>query len=70
MPSYSIALTAFHQPNWISETIRILGCPTRRQFYSWINDENLPSKERKRVPRIANSPAFAASRLEKGTMLH
>ena len=33
-----------------------MGYPTRRQLYSWIDDENLPSKERKPLPRIANSP--------------
>ncbi len=52
----SIALKVFHQTNSVSETIRILGYPTRRQLYSWIDDENLPSKERKPLPRIANSP--------------
>jgi len=52
----SIALKVFHQTNSVSETIRTLGYPTRRQLYSWINDENLPSKERKPLPRIANSP--------------
>ena len=52
----SIALKVFHQTNSVSETIQILGYPTRRQLYSWIDDENLPSKERKPLPRIANSP--------------
>ena len=52
----SIVLKVFHQTNSVSETIRILGYPTRRQLYSWIDDENLPSKERKPLPRIANSP--------------
>ena len=52
----SIALKVFHQTNSVSETIRIWGYPTRRQLYSWIDDENLPSKERKPLPRIANSP--------------
>lgn len=52
----SIALKVFHQTNSVSETTRILGYPTRRQLYSWIDDENLPSKERKPLPRIANSP--------------
>ena len=41
----SIALKVFHQTNSVSETIRILGYPTRRQLYSWIDDENLPSKD-------------------------
>ena len=47
-----IALKVFHQTNSVSETIRILGYPTRRQLYSWINDENLPSKERIPLPRM------------------
>ena len=53
----SIALKVFHQTNSVSETIQVfLGYPTRRQLYSWINDQNLPSKERKPLPRITNSP--------------
>ena len=51
-----VALKIFHQTESVSETIRILGYPTRRQLYNWIATENLPPKERKPLPRIANPP--------------
>ena len=34
MRKKSIALKVFHQTNSVSETIQILGYPTRRQLYS------------------------------------
>lgn len=52
----SVALKVFHQTNSVSETIRILGYQTRKQLYNWIYAENLPPKERKPLPRIANPP--------------
>jgi len=51
-----IALKVFHQTESISETIRILGYPTRRQLYNWIATENTPTKVCKQLPRIANPP--------------
>lgn len=51
------ALEVFHQTNSVSETIHILGYPTRRQLYTWIAAENMVKKERKQLPRFANSPA-------------
>lgn len=48
-----IALKLFHQTDSISETIRILGYPTRTQLYKWIAAENALPKERKQLPRIA-----------------
>lgn len=50
------ALKVFHQTNSVSETIRILGYPTRKQLYNWIAAENAPPKERKSLPHIANPP--------------
>ena len=38
------ALEVFHQTNSVSETIRILGYPTRRQLYTWIPTENMAGK--------------------------
>ena len=52
----SIALEVFHQTNSVSETIRILGYPTRRQLYTWIAAENMVKRERKPLPRFANPP--------------
>ena len=51
-----IALKLFHQTDSISETIRILGYPTRTQLYKWVAAENALPKERKQLPRIANPP--------------
>lgn len=52
----SSALEVFHQTNSVSETIRILGYPTRRQLYTWIAAENMVKRERKPLPRFANPP--------------
>lgn len=52
----STALEVFHQTNSVSETIRILGYPTRRQLYTWIAGENTVKRERKQLPRFANPP--------------
>jgi len=51
-----VALKVFHQTNSVTETIRILGYPTRKQLYNWIAIENAPPKVRKPLPRIANPP--------------
>ena len=52
----AVALKVFHQTDSVSETIRILGYPTRKQLYNWIASENISPKGRKPLPRIANSP--------------
>ncbi|MDE5781899.1 MAG: IS3 family transposase, partial [Lachnospiraceae bacterium] len=52
----STALEVFHQTNSVSETIRILGYPTRRQLYTWIAAENMVKSERKQLSRFANPP--------------
>lgn len=50
------ALVVFHQTNSVSETIRILGYPTRRQLYTWIAAENMVKREYKQLPRFTNPP--------------
>ena len=52
----SSALEVYHQTNSVSETIRILGYPTRRQLYTWTAAENMVKRERKPLPRFANPP--------------
>lgn len=42
-----IALLIYHQTESVTETIRILGYPTRRNLYTWIAEENTPPKTRK-----------------------
>ena len=37
-----IALRIYHQTESVTETIRILGYPTRRNLYTWIAEENPP----------------------------
>ena len=37
-----IALLIYHQTESVTETIRILGYPTRRNLYTWIAEENTP----------------------------
>lgn len=48
------ALAVFHQTNSVSETIRILGYPTKKQLYTWIATENMVKRERKQLLRFAN----------------
>lgn len=51
-----IALRIYHQTESVTETIRILGYPTRRNLYTWIAEENTPTKTRKKYPVINNPP--------------
>lgn len=51
-----IALRIYHQTESVTETIRILGYPTRRNLYTWIAEENIPPKTRKEYPVIDNPP--------------
>ncbi len=51
-----IALLIYHQTESVTETIRILGYPTRRNLYTWIAEENTPPKTRKEYPVINNPP--------------
>ena len=52
----NIALRIYHQTESVTETIRILGYPTRRNLYTWIAEENTPPKTRKEYPVIDNPP--------------
>lgn len=51
-----IALRIYHQTESVTETIRILGYPTRRNLYTWIAEENTPPKTRKKYTVINNPP--------------
>lgn len=51
-----IAIRIYHQTESVTETIRILGYPTRRNLYTWIAEENTPPKTRKEYPVINNPP--------------
>ena len=46
----NIALRIYHQTESVTETIRILGYPTRRNLYTWIAEENTPLVFCKLVP--------------------
>ena len=50
------ALKVFHQTDSVSEPIRLLRYPTRKQLYNWIVAENVSLTECKPIPRIANPP--------------
>ena len=52
----NIALRIYHQTESVTETIKILGYPTRRNLYTWIAEENTPPKIRKEYPVIDNPP--------------
>lgn len=48
-------LELYQQCKSLSQTVRILGYPTRENLYKWIKKENVPQKERKKLPIIINS---------------
>lgn len=50
------ALKVYHTNKSVGKTIRILGYPTRRQLYSWINNEGKVAPDRKQLPKF-NNPA-------------
>ena len=49
------ALELYKQCKFVSQTVRILGYPTRENLYKWIKKENVLQKERKKLPIIINS---------------
>lgn len=49
------ALELYQQCKSVSQTVRILGYPTRENLYKWIKKENVTQKERKKLPIIINS---------------
>ena len=51
-----IALKLYHQTESVSETVRMLGYPTRKNLYNWIYEEANPTKARKDYPIIDNPP--------------
>ena len=51
-----IALKLYHQTESVSETVRMLGYPTRKNLYNWIYEEANPPKVRKEYPIIDNPP--------------
>ena len=50
------AVQLYDQTKSVTETIRILGYPTRRNLYMWISEKNSPPKVRKDYPIIDNPP--------------
>ena len=48
------ALKVYHTTKSVSKTIQKLGYPTRRQLYSWINNEGKLPMNRKKLPRVNN----------------
>ena len=57
-----IALRIYHQTESVTETIRILGDPTRRNLYTWIAEENTPPKTRKEChPCLDDQYSFLTS---------
>ena len=51
-----IALKLYYQTESVSETVRILGYPTRKNLYNWIYEEKHPTKVREDYPIVDNPP--------------
>jgi len=51
-----IALKLYHQTKSVSETVRMLGYPTRKNLYNWIYEETNPHKTKKAYPITDNPP--------------
>lgn len=47
-----IALQVYHQCGSVTETIRVLGYPTRRALYTWIENEGTPKSPRKEAIHV------------------
>ena len=50
------ALKLYKQSKSVSETVRILGDPTRKQLYNWVYEEKHPPKKRKKLTAVGNPP--------------
>jgi hypothetical protein len=50
------ALELYKQTGSVTETVRILGYPTRKQLYNWIYEEQHPPRGRKPYPIVDNHP--------------
>ena len=48
----NIALQVYHQCGSVTNTIRMLGYPTRRTLYTWIENEGIPKAQRKPLENI------------------
>lgn len=48
----NIALQAYHQCGAVTETVRVLGYPTRRALYTWVENEGVPKSLRKEMTNI------------------
>lgn len=51
-----IALKLHHQTESVSETVRILGYPTRKNLYNWVYEEKYPTKAREDYPIVDYPP--------------
>jgi hypothetical protein len=51
-----IALKLYHHTVSVSETVWILGYPTRKNLYNWIYEEKHPTKVREDYPIVDNPP--------------
>ena len=50
------ALKLYKHSKSVSDTVRILGYPTRKQLYNWIYEEKNPPKVRKKLTDVGNPP--------------
>ena len=48
------ALELYHQCGSATKTLQLLGYPSRRALYDWIDDEGKPQRQRK-APKIINT---------------
>ena len=47
-----IALQVYHQCGSVTETTRVLGYPTGRALYTWIENEGMPKSPRKELIHV------------------
>ncbi len=50
------AINLFERTKSVTETVRILGYPTREYLYKWIAEQGADIKERKQLPHFGNPP--------------
>jgi len=58
-----IALQVYHQCGYVTNTIRMLGYPTRRALYTWIENEGVQKPPRNRCFELGESIKYVSEEI-------
>lgn len=51
----NIVLQTYHQCGAVTETVHVLGYPTRRALYTWVENKGVPKSLRKELTNISTA---------------